>query len=323
MLDFITIGGATRDIFFKYNDLKKRKDKESISGCFLMVPYGEKLVSKGTSYAYGGGAVNASISISRLGGKVASICNIGTEGTGSLVSQKLKEEGVNTSMIERDKKHHTGLSIFILGSDNEHSGFLERGANSYLKISKISNLRKARWLYVSSLTGESAKELPRIFDYAKRKNIRIAFNPGSKQLKNGFSGLERYLKQTEILILNLDEAEGLVESKIKRKCKNKKQLLSEIEKFGPTISVVTDGKEGAHAIFEGNVFSQRAYPEKLVDTTGAGDSFGSTFAYSISKGHDIRYALKIAAINSASVVSEMGAQDGLLSYNEIRHSRWL
>lgn len=323
MLDFITIGGATRDIFFNYDDLTKRKDKNSISGSFLMVPYGEKLVSKNTFYAYGGGAVNASISISRLGGKVASVCNIGTEGTGSLVYQALKKEDVNTSMIERDKKNHTGLSVFILGKDNEHSGFLERGANSYLEISKISNLKKTQWLYITSLTGDSAKELPRIFAYAKKKNLKIAFNPGSKQLAGGYDKLEKYLNQTEILLLNAEEAEDLVRSKIKRKCKNKRQLLAEIEKFGATISIVTEGKEGSHAIFEGNVYSQRAYSTKIVDTTGAGDSFGSTFAYGISKGFDIKYALKIAAINSASVVAEMGAQDGLMSYNEIRHSRWL
>jgi sugar/nucleoside kinase (ribokinase family) len=322
MLDFITIGGATRDIFFNYEDLRKRKDKNSISGSFLMIPYGEKMVSKRTSYAYGGGAVNGAIGISRLGGKVAAICSIGLEGTGSLVYQTLKKEGVVTSMIQRDSRQHTGLSIFILGKDNEHSGFLERGANNNLRISKISNLKKARWLYITSLTGDSEKELPKIFDYAKQKNIKIAFNPGSKQLKSGFENLEKYINRTDILILNMDEAEALLKSKSNKKFRNKRQLLSEIEKLGATISVITDAENGSHAIFEGNVYSQVALKTNVVDTTGAGDSFGSTFAFGISRGYDIPYSLKIAAINSASVVSEMGAQDGLLSYNQIKRSRW-
>jgi ribokinase len=322
MLDFITIGGATRDIFFNYDDLKKRKDKNSISGCFLMIPYGEKLVSKNTFYAYGGGAVNGSISISRLGGRVASICNIGYEGTGSLVFDTLRKEGVVTSMIERDKRSHTGLSVFILGKDNEHSGFLERGANNNLRISKISNLKKARWLYITSLTGDSEKILPEVFDYAKRKNIKIAFNPGSKQIKLGHQYLEKYLQQTDILILNMDEAETLLKSKSKNNHKNKRRLFTEIEKLGATISVITDAEKGSHAIFEGNVYSQPAFKTEVLDTTGAGDAFGSTFSFGISKGYDIPYSLKIAAINSASVVSKMGAQDGLLSYNQIKRSKW-
>lgn len=323
MLDFVTIGGATRDIFFDYDGLTKKKDKTSLSDCYLMVPYGEKLVAKKTYYAYGGGAVNVAIAIARLGGKVAAICNVGAEGTGSLVVKKLRDEGVNTSMLMRDPKNHTGLSIFILGADNEHTGFLERGANSYLKIRRISNLAKARWLYVSSLTGDSAKLLPQIFEYAKKKKIRIAFNPGSRQLAGGYEKLEKYLDQAEILLLNLDEAEKLVKSKTKRKPKNKRALLKEVESLGATISVVTEGANGCHAAFAGNIYSQPAYSEKVIDTTGAGDAFGSTFAFGIAKGFDITYALKMAAINSASVVSAMGAQDGLLRYNEIRHSRWL
>ncbi|MDD3481076.1 MAG: carbohydrate kinase family protein [Patescibacteria group bacterium] len=323
MLDFVTIGGATRDIFFDYDGLTKKKDKDSLSDCYLMVPYGEKLVAKKTHYAYGGGAVNAAISIARLGGRVASICNVGAEGTGSLVVRKLRDEGVNTQMLVRDPKNHTGLSIFILGRDNEHTGFLERGANNYLKIKKISNLKKARWLYVSSLTGESDKLLPEIFKYAEKKNIRIAFNPGSRQLSSGYQNLSKYLSQTEILLLNLDEAEKLVKSKTGRKPKSKRALFKEIGELGATIAVVTEGANGSHAIFEGNIYSQVAYSEEVVDTTGAGDAFGSTFAFGIARGFDISYALQIAAINSASVVSKMGAQDGLLRYNEIRHSRWL
>lgn len=322
MLDFIAIGGATRDIFFSYDDLKKRRDKESISGQYLMIPYGEKIVSQNTYYAYGGGAVNSSIGIARLGGRVAAICSIGKEGTGSLIHQKLKNEGVVTSMVQRDTKRHTGLSIFILGKDNEHSGFLERGANDHLRIKKISYLKRSRWLYITSLTGDSEKLLPEVFDYAKRNGLKIAFNPGSRQIKSDFSELGEYIQKTDILLLNMDEAEAVLRLKSKNNHRNKRSLLAEIESLGATISVVTDAENGSHAVFQGNVYSQPALKTEVIDTTGAGDSFGSTFSFFISKGHSIPSALRLAAINSASVVSKMGAQDGLMSYNQIKRSKW-
>ncbi len=321
MLDFITIGGATRDIFFDYDNLFKKKVGDSIAESFLLVPYGEKLIADKAFYAYGGGAVNVATAMARLGLKVATVCNIGAEGTGSLLVGTLKKEGVNTSMISRDSKNHTGLSVFILGKDNEHTGFLERGANNHLKITKISNLKKAKWLYISSLTGDSAKLLPEIFEYAKKKNIRIAFNPGSEQLNMGYGKLSKYIEQSEIFIVNMEEAEGLLRTKTNRKPKSKRLLLAEVEKFGATISVITEGNDGSHALFEGNVYSQAAVLKKAIDTTGAGDSFGATFAFGISKGFDINYALKIASINAASVVTKMGAQDGLLRYNKIKE--WL
>lgn len=323
MLDVITIGGATRDIFFDFPELDKEKDKNSLSKEFLLVPYGEKLVSKDTYYSYGGGSYNSAISFRRLGLKVAPFCNIGKEGTGSLTVNSLRSEKVNISLVQRDSQNHTGLSILMLGKDNDHTAFLERGANNFLSIKTVRPLKKAKWFYISSLTGESADILPRIFEIAEKSEIRIAFNPGSKQLKGGYEKLKKYIEKTEVLILNLCEAEELVKSKTKKKPKNKRNLLKEIEKMGATISVVTEGDNGSHAIFEGNVFSQQAYPKHAVDTTGAGDAFGSTFTFGIISGHDIRYALKVAAINSASVVTKMGATEGLLSYNKIRRSKWL
>jgi ribokinase len=323
MLDFITIGGATRDIFFNYENLQKRKDARSVSGSFLMIPYGEKMISRETFYAYGGGAVNASISIARLGGRVGAMCNIGSEGTGSLVNQALKNEGVNVSYVSRDKRHHTGLSVFILGKDNEHSGFLERGANDFLRLKWVSDLKKTRWVYLSSLTGESSSIIDLVFDYCQKRNIKIAFNPGSEQLKKGIGYLAKYIKRADILILNTEEAEALILSSGVRKIKNKRQLLVEIESIGAKMAVITDGQSGCHLIKDQKIYSQAAIPSEVIDTTGAGDAFGATFSFAIAKGYDLKYSLKMAAINSSSVVSRMGAQEGLLTLNQIKRSRWL
>jgi sugar/nucleoside kinase (ribokinase family) len=320
LLDFITIGGATRDIFFKVTEAKKKSGRRVLEADQMVLPYGGKLIAEESYYTYGGGSANAAVCLSRLGARVGAMCNIGSEGTGSLLMNALKKERVNTDLITRDDKHHTGLSIFIVGADNEHTGLLERGANSYLSFSR-NKIKRARWFYVSSLTGEAAKILPRIFDYAAKNGIKIAFNPGSEQLEAGLNELGKYISQSEILILNTEEAETLV--KTKKKYKNKRALLNAVGQLGAKITLVTDGECGSHALFEGKVYSQAAIPTQVVDTTGAGDSFGSTFSFSIARGHDIRYSLKIASINSASVVSFMGAQQGLMTHNEIKESSWL
>lgn len=323
MLDVICIGGATRDIFLDFPDFEIRNDKKSPSGSFLLMPYGEKIVSSGTYYSYGGGSHNSAVAFKKLGLSVAPFCNIGSEGAGSLVIKQMKKIGINTSIINRDGCNHTGLSFFIIGKDNEHTAFLERGANDFLKIKKVRSLKKTKWFYLSSLTGESTQVIPRIFDIAEKENIKVAWNPGSQQLEEGYEKLKKYIEKTEIIILNLNEAEELVKSKNKKIPNNKRNLIKEIEKMGAKISIVTEGAEGAHASTNGNIYSQNALSKKILDTTGAGDSFGSTFTFGIISGHDIRYALKIAAINSASVVSKMGASEGLLSYNMIRRSKWL
>jgi len=324
MFDIITIGGATRDVFFEFKNLKKIKDKKSSFESYLLIPYGEKIVSDNTFYCYGGGSINTSVCFARLGLKTVSVCNIGKEGTGSLVRNFLKKEMVNTSLVRRDSTLHTGLSIFIMGQDGEHTGFLERGANSHLVIEKISKLKKTKWFYISSLTGESDRLLPEIFEFAARHNIKVAFNPGSKQLSSGYHGLKKYIEQTEVLLLNFEEAQELVFSRIKKHFKDEKVLLLEIKKMGAKISVVTEDGKGSLAVSKnGKHYYERAYSTHVIDTTGAGDSFGATFVFGIIKGYPINISLKMAAINAASVVSEFGATKGLLSYNRLKGSKWL
>lgn len=323
MFDVITIGGATRDFFFEFDSLSVKKNPKIPELKILEVPYGEKIVSDGAYYSHGGGAINSATSFSRLGLKAATLCNIGIDGSGKSILEHLKKEKVSTSLVTRDRHHHTGLSVLVLGKDAEHTGFLDRGANSHLKIDKWRPLGRTRWLYISSLTGDSAQLLPDIFRFAKKHKIKIAFNPGSEQLAKGYRSLKDFISITDVLLLNYQEAEELVASKTKKISKNEKELMAEVGKLGAKVAVVTEDGHGSHAICDGREYHQMAYSEKVLDTTGAGDAFGSTFVFGILKNFDISYCLRIAAINSASVVSKMGAGEGLLNYNRIRSSKWL
>ena len=82
---------------------------------------------------------------------------------------------------------------------------------------------------------------------------------------------------------------------------------------------MTDGGNGAYAYAGNNeVFYVPSFPGKVVSTLGAGDAFASTFCASMNKTNlDIGKSLIYASINSGSVVSEFGATDGLLTFNEI------
>jgi sugar/nucleoside kinase (ribokinase family) len=321
MLDVITIGGATRDIFFETTELERLQDKKSKNSYFT-IPYGHKIISKKTTYSYGGGAVNVAVSLSRLGLKVATNCNIGKEGSGSILVKYLKHEGVGTQYISRDEKNHTGMSFLVLGKDGEHTGFLERGANNNYKFKGFGTLKKARWFYLTSLTGEAANYLPKIFKYAKKKGIKVAFNPGSVQLEKGLSHLSPFLADTEVLFLNMDEARELLKRK-KVNLSKVENILRALAECGPTMVVVTAGADGSWVIFEDNIYFEPALPQKVVDTTGAGDSFGSTFLFGVISGFALPHTLRVASINAASVIGQMGAGPGLLTYNKIKSSKWL
>ena len=84
------------------------------------------------------------------------------------------------------------------------------------------------------------------------------------------------------------------------------------------IVVVTDGKNGVYCYDGKKVYICPTYPAVVVSTLGAGDAFSSTFCATMDKFNwDIEKALKYATINSASVCTHFGAQEGFLTFNEI------
>ena len=90
--------------------------------------------------------------------------------------------------------------------------------------------------------------------------------------------------------------------------------------MGAKICVVTNGRDGAYI----TTSVQKLYSPILnvvpVDELGAGDAFGSAFTAAIIHGHDLQTALNWGIHNSASVVSYLGAQKGLLTLNQITHA---
>ena len=316
MFDVITIGGATRDVFFTTDEGKIIKDKESLSGKMLAFEYGAKIVPKGSYFSYGGGAANTSSCFAKMGLKVGVKINIGKEGTGSLINKTLRDNGVNTLLVERDDVLHTALSL-IISNNGDHTMFLYRGANDNLQIKKWGKIKKTKWLYVSSLTGNSSKNLERIGKIAGRGKVKLAWNPGSQQLDKGYRGLKDILKVTNILILNKAEAKDLASFKGKESTKNDEALLKKLRNYGPEIVVVTDGLKGSLAYDGQYVYKVKAERVKTVETTGAGDAYGSTFVAGIIKGHNIKESMKLASKNAASVVSKIGAQEGQKDYKTL------
>lgn len=125
--------------------------------------------------------------------------------------------------------------------------------------------------------------------------------------------------KTEIFLVNKDEAIELVLSlpkykKMKINWLNKPiNLFKVLIEFGSKILVITDGELGAY-VFDGKkMYYQKALSKKVVDTTGAGDSFCSSFVagYILYCGN-ISKSLKLGAVNSAYNLTGIGAQEPLL-----------
>ena len=97
-----------------------------------------------------------------------------------------------------------------------------------------------------------------------------------------------------------------------------KEMFKKLKVRDYQIIVITDGGHGAYAYDGHKYYYCPVFNSPVVSTLGAGDAFASTLCAALGKTKiDIGKALMYASVNSAGVVSQFGATQGLLTFEEI------
>lgn len=307
--EIICVGSATMDAYVR---TEKEKDIISQKKEFIAYPLGAKLLVNDLNFLIGGGGINTSFAIKKLGKKVAYVGAVGKDHMGKQIITDLNKEKIPFIGQITDEK--TDFSIVLDSIKRDRTVLNYKNASKHLRFDKIpkSNL-KTKWFYFSSLVDESYKCLEDISEYARKNNSKILFNPSYYIAEKGEKYLAKLLANTNILICNLEEARLVLDAKHAPI----KILLKRLMFRGPQIVVITDGPNGAYAMRCNKYYYIHGRDVKVIETTGAGDCFASTFLVGIIDKDDMEYALKTAMINAESVISHSGSTERLLTKKEI------
>ena len=80
-----------------------------------------------------------------------------------------------------------------------------------------------------------------------------------------------------------------------------------------TILIITDGSHGGRICSRGICSWYKGIKTKMVDSTGAGDAFGSGFVAALMSGKQIEEAIEWGKKQAANVVKFIGAKKGLMT----------
>ncbi len=305
MHDVITIGSALVDIFIHTPRFTK---VESGKKTLLCQAHGDKMEVESFSAHTGGGASNTAVGFSRLDFSTAIVCETGQDKFSYLVTKDLLENSVSTDLIIEEKKEQTGGSVILVSQDGERTVLVHRGAAAMLDPFDISTywLSQAGHVHLSSIGGKF-QTLLKIFKAVRRlPTTTLSWNPGKKEL--GLLATRRLLPgqvPAKIFIVNTSEWEMI--SNIQH------EVLSTFE-----YTVVTAANKGGDVYQYGDqVCHYPAFSSKVIDTTGAGDSFAVGFTAGILWNRGVRQAAQIGAKNAASVVAYFGAKTGLLNKQDL------
>ncbi|MEK9155792.1 MAG: carbohydrate kinase family protein [Patescibacteria group bacterium] len=315
--DIVTIGDVSEDVFIRPAELKISESKSVTTGRVMSFELGEKIPIEEVDYDIGGSAANVAVGLSRIGLKTALTSVIGTDSPGEKIRRRLEAEGVNMEHLNIKELNKTNFAVILNTKDGERTIFVYRGIN-YQNL-KVKKGTKTKWYFVAPLGQDSDLIFRELSECARERDLQVAWNPGSYQIKAGASKYRSFLKNVTVLFVNREEGIKFTDYPIRPKDED---VMKRLRSFGPKIVVMTNGKEGAK-VYDGKIFYHGSIIKdvKRVDATGAGDSFATGFlAKLMLDGKDQLYskelicnALKYGIVNSTSVIAHIGAQRGLLN----------
>ncbi len=313
MYKIIAIGDIILDTHVKIDDASVECDLDGHK-CKLCLDYATKIPVTDSFQTVGGNSANVAFSTTKLGLNTAILSTSGADSNGQIIIENLKKSKIDTRYIFLDKKAKTRYSI-ILNFKGERTILSYHQKRNYLWPKKFP---LTDWIYYTSLSEgfESLQEkLLKFLD--KHPTIRLAFNPGSFQLKNNLELTRTVISKSDLLIVNLEEAEKLAGVNFK-KLKSVESLIHRLLGFGAHEVVITDAANGAWAGNTEEVWHMASYPVPIVSKTGAGDAFSAGFLSAKIFGHDLPTCLTWGIANSCSVLGHFGVQNGLLDKNGIK-----
>lgn len=299
----LSIGKATQDVFLlsEKNFAAHGYGNEK----YEQLPLGNKLELDNVVFATGGNVTNAAVTFARQNLHSRYIWALGTELASEAILNDLDKEGVETSGVVQDEKYRASYSTILLANNGERTILNFHGTKlaSDGHPLDLGAIEQADWIYLSSLG--DIKLLEKIISLAARHDTKVMLNPAGTELQEKVK-LKSLLEDVEILALNKEEAKKLVSGE------SLEELVRHATNYCPVV-IVSDGPKGVVATDSKEIVRAGMYEDvPVVDRTGAGDAFGSGFLSQWSQGKGLSESIIFASANSTSVVTKIGAKDGIL-----------
>lgn len=260
----------------------------------------------------GGSAANLAVWARRAGFPATFVGKIGKDRFGELATAELLAEGVDTELT-LTSEHPTGVILALIDRRGQRAMLTGKGADWELLPDELplAVLRGARHLHLTAWS--LFRDPPRAAALkaahtAKQAGASLSLDPGSFQMIQQL-GRENFLRIVDhvpfdVIFPNDDEARAM------SGYNDPQDALTWFRKHYPEALVVLKMDEDG-VLIEGP--EQRrvqvaATNDKLMDATGAGDSFGGAFLAGWLTHGDAHRAARVAVQVGGWVVSRFGAR---------------
>lgn len=242
----------------------------------------------------GGAPANMLTASTRLGMKTAFIGKVGTDMHGTFLKEVLEEQHICTKGMVFDENFFTTLAFVELSETGERKFSFARkpGADTKLRLEEIDKklLEQTKVFHFGSLslTDEPCRTATmEAVKYAKEQGAIISYDPNYRELlweskEQAIEQMRRPIPYVNVLKISDEETELMTGESDPIKASER------LVEQGISIVVVTLGEKGALVRTKEGYSIVSGFASKVVDTTGAGDSFwGGFISRIVASGKEI------------------------------------
>ena len=257
----------------------------------------------------GGAPMNVAYHLNTIGAESKLISRVGNDLAGTELLSFCSSKGLPNKLIQTDEIYPTGeVNAKIMDNHEVVYDILSGAAWDYISLD--SNIKQQAAAADAFVYGSLAARNPvsratllSILESAKFKvfDVNIRAPHYTKET------LTLLLNKADLLKLNSDELDLLGEWFYKKDAEETDSIKFLQQAFDIPEIIITKGSDGASFYNTTDVYHRKAYPVKVADTVGAGDSFLAAFLYKKLTGEALSDALDYALGMGAFIASQSGA----------------
>jgi len=261
---------------------------------------GETVLGGRYARHFGGKGANQAVAAARAGASVIMVGAVGPDRFGDESLEALASEGVDVSRVRRVDQP-TGVAIIAVAADGENQIVVAQGANAAVSTNDaaLAGLSEGGGVVLTCLEIPMETVVAAV-STAARLGMAAVVNPApGQQLPAELLAHGPILTPNEAELLAATATSGADEA------------IDDLARAGATAVVVTRGASGALLADSSQRIEFPARAARVVDATGAGDTFSGVLAAWLADGQPLPAATAAATAAAGLSVSRPGARGGM------------
>jgi len=266
----------------------------------------------------GGMGANVAVALARLKVPTAFVGKIGSDHLSGMLLENLHKNNVDISNATVARLN--SLQTLILTAGEGKRWLLTLGSpGTAISLTSPTEIdwnmaRGSRIIYIGEVFIEVASVLA---SFAKTQGKTVVYRPGIPYLRLGVEKIHDVLEHTDIFILN-----NVGWTVLQETSKEKLETPADLLKRGPSTVIMTRGSEGCEVYTREERFIMPIPHDlrsrfKVVDPTGAGDSFSAGVIKGLLEGWNLKKAISYGQVAAIITCSRLGAAPAFPTVEEV------